>query len=155
MVSTVLSENQLAENWGEKGEKGRRRRGGGDGGFWNFSPWQILWQSFWMFCLISSTPPRGCTILTFISQMMIVRPEKLSNFLKVTQFTKAKPELIWQASLITSLRPQSHEMRSNRSARKMDWKQEDEGEMRNQNPVGTSVHSGWLGTVGVWNVCWL
>lgn len=31
MVSTVMSENQLVENWGEKGEKGRRRRGGGKG----------------------------------------------------------------------------------------------------------------------------
>ena len=31
MVSTVMSENQLAENWGEKGEKGRRRRGRGRG----------------------------------------------------------------------------------------------------------------------------
>lgn len=31
MVSTVMSENQLAENWGEKGEKERRRRGRGRG----------------------------------------------------------------------------------------------------------------------------
>lgn len=68
-----------------------------------------------------------CTII-FILQM---RKLQLSNFLKVTEFIKTESWRCsegWpqrQVSLIFSLSPQNCQMRSIRSARKMDWKRDE------------------------------
>ena len=77
---------------------------GADGGFWNFfstaDPLTIILD---VFLNSFHTPMRLVPFLLSFYRWGYVSPEKLSDFLKVTQFAKAKSELIWSLTPATGL----------------------------------------------------
>ena len=77
---------------------------GADGGFWNFfstaDPLTIILD---VFLNSFHTPMRLVPFLRSFYRWGYVSPEKLSDFLKVTQFAKAKSELIWSLTPATGL----------------------------------------------------